>query len=174
MPSRPLFAALLTCIAIVAANTTTALGCDHCGCSAPCQKVCRLVCETKKVEIVCWGCKSEDFCIPGPSKRGCKHCESVCENCAGGCDPNGVCHQPKKFVWYDWIPGCAKVQTRKKLMKKVITKEIPNYKWKVETLCGTCCASAQSVPLPAGTELPQLPAGLGAAAILPVSSLSKE
>jgi hypothetical protein len=173
---RHLLLAAAVAAAFVATGTTSSLACDHCGCAAPCQKVCRLVCETKKVEITCWGCKCEEFCIPGPSKRGCKHCETVCADCDQAANPNGVCVQPKKFVWYEWIPGCcAKVQTRKKLMQKKITKEIPTYKWKVETLCATCCAQVESSPIPAGTELPPLPVGLGAATrILPVSFLSPE
>lgn len=175
MPPRLLLAALLAGVAVCACNSPAALGCDHCGCSAPCQKVCRLVTEKKKVEIICWGCKCEDFCLPGPSKRGCKNCDWVCEYCDDA-DSKDICVQPKKFVWYDWIPGCcAKVHTKKKLMQRKEIKEIASFKWKVETLCSQCCAAAESSPVPVGTELPPLPAGLGAAArILPVSFLSRE
>jgi hypothetical protein len=175
MKLRYLIALLFTGIATLAANATTALGCDHCGGAGACQKVCRLVCETKKVEITCWGCKCEDFCVPGPSKPGCKHCETVCEDGAEGCDPNGVHYQPQKFVWTEWIPGCATIRTRKKLMKKTITKTIPSYKWVVEDLCPHCQLKAQSATVPAGTAIPQPPAALGTKlAILPVGFAPKE
>src|SRR5688500_18091323 len=84
--------------------------CAHCGCAAPCQKVCRLVREEKLVEICCWGCASENFCVPGPSKPGCRHCEMV----GGACDPGDckvTCATPKPFVWTEWMPGCAKIFT---------------------------------------------------------------
>lgn len=174
MQPRLLLAALSAALAISSANLATAFGCDHCGQVCPCQKTCRLVCETKKVEITCWGCKCEDFCIPGPGKPGCKHCETVCEHCEIG-DPKGVHSQPQKFVWTEWIPGCAKIHTKKKLMKKTVTKTIFSYKWVVEDLCPHCVANAQSAPVPAGTEIPQPPAGVRALTrILPVSSLPGE
>lgn len=113
--------------------------CAHCGCACACQKVCRLVCEEKKVEIVCWGCKHEDFCLPGPGERGCKHCETVCD------DPT-VCNKPKDFVWYDWIAGCASLHTKTKLMKKTITKKVPSYKYVVEDLCEGCKAKVEAEP----------------------------
>jgi hypothetical protein len=60
-------------------------------------------------------------------------------------------------------------------MKKTITKTIPSFKWVVEDLCPHCCANAQSVAVPAGTEIPPPPTGLGTIMkILPVSFLQKE
>jgi hypothetical protein len=131
--------------------------CNCCGCNAPCQKVCRLVKEEKKVEIVCWGCKCEDFCIPAPSTPLCKHCEMVCgeEDVGGG--KGAPCVQPKPFVWMEWLPGCgAQIHTKKKLMKKVVTKKILSFKWVVEDLCPQCeqkVAAAEfepdhAIPLP--------------------------
>lgn len=168
MQSRLFFAAFLAAAAIASTHAEVTFGCDHCGQVCPCQKTCRLVCETKKVEITCWGCKCEDFCVPGPSKPGCKHCEWVCEECHAGCDPDAIHTQAKKFVWTEWIPGCATMHTRKKLMKKTITKTIPSYKWVVENLCPHCQAHAQSAPVPVGTEIPQPPNAPGTA-MLPVS-----
>ena len=53
------------------------------------------------------------------------------------CDP-AICSQSKDFVWYDWEPGCAKhIHTKKKLMKRTISKTIPGFKWVVEDLCRT-------------------------------------
>ena len=134
-------------------------GCAQCGCTMECEKVCRLVCEEKKVEVVCWGCKSEDFCNPGPSKPGSKHCEPVCGNCGEQADPKEPHSAPKKFVWREWIPGCAKVYTNKKLMKLTTTKTIPSYKWVVEELCRTCAAKCASATPAAGAEIPPAPAG---------------
>ncbi len=35
--------------------------CQRCGCEAACQKVTRVVCEMKKVKVVCWEVKCEEF-----------------------------------------------------------------------------------------------------------------
>jgi hypothetical protein len=130
--------------------------CAQCGC-AQCQKICRLVCEDKKVTITCYGCKSEDFCVPCPSKPGCLQCEEDCGNCEA--DGKDVCARPKKFLWLEWQPGLAKIYTRQKLMRKVVTKKIPSYKWVVEDLCAECqakCAIAEVTPdadIPAAPKL---------------------
>lgn len=132
-------------------------GCAHCGCERSCQKVCRLICEEKKVNVVCWGCKCEDFCLSGHSHRDCKHCEEVCE--ADACSKEGVCSHPKPFVWYDWIPGCSPgIATKKKLMKKTVVKTIPSYKWVVEDLCPQCVNKCQNCDPPsAGAPVPPPP-----------------
>lgn len=129
--------------------------CNHCRCRSTCKKYCRLVYEEKKVEVVCWGGKCEDFCLPGPSKRGCKHCEIVCDDCN---NKEGVIAKPKRFVWYDWVPGCATdIRTKNKLMKKVEIKKIPSYKWVVEDLCGDCRNSCVQVAVPADADIPPPP-----------------
>lgn len=130
--------------------------CSHCRCQSSCRKVCRLVCEEKKVEVICLGGKCEDFCLPGPSKRGCRHCEELCATCPS-CAKDGVVAGPKKFVWYEWIPGCAKLHTKNKLMKKVETKKIPSYKWVVEDLCGRCEGNCLGAAVPADAEIPPPP-----------------
>lgn len=131
--------------------------CAHCGCRCDCQKVCRLICEEKKVEVVCWGCKCEDFCIPGPSKPGCKHCDTLCETCDDGCDSSAVHAEPFHFVWREWIPGCAHVHTKAKLMKKTVTKKVPSFKWVVEDLCAHCDANCPCANIPPGTSVPAPP-----------------
>jgi hypothetical protein len=150
-----------TVVAVVLATSVPRLafagGCEHCGGNAACQKVCRLVCEEKKVEITCWGCKCEDFCVPGPSKPGCKHCETVCEFCEEGSDPKSPVTASKKFVWTEWIPGCAKVYTKKTLMKRTVTKTIPSYKWVVEDLCGNCEASLPPLDIEPAADVPPPP-----------------
>src|SRR5688572_30701220 len=95
---------LLIATALASANLTSEAfagdcSCAHCGCSCACQKVCRLVCEEKKVEIICWACNCQDFCLPGPSCPGCTHCEMVCGECGDPCDCTKPHAKPKKFIW---------------------------------------------------------------------------
>lgn len=148
----------LMLVTTIATGVRAGGGCAHCGRTEACQKTCRLVCEDKKVPVTCWGCKTEDFCVPGRSTPGCQHCDTVCDECN---DPKAPYSEPKKFVWTEWIPGgCAKVFTKKKLMKKTITKTVPSYKWVVEDLCPQCEAQCQVVDVPAGTIIPPAPAGI--------------
>ena len=122
--------------------------CASCGCHAGCQKVCRLVYEDKKVPVTCWGSKKEDFCIPGRSTPGCQHSETVCDECetAGALQPD--CVKAKNFVWRDWIPGCATIHTKTKLMKKTVTQKVPSFKWVVEDLCEPCRVKAAASAAP--------------------------
>jgi hypothetical protein len=131
--------------------------CAHCGCACSCQKTCRLVCDEKKVEIICWGCKCQDFCLPKPSCPGCRHCEEVCGTCGEIYDGETPYAKPKTFVWFDWTPGCAKVYTKKLLMQKKITKSVPSYKWVVEDLCPKCEASCAYAELKPGVDIPPPP-----------------
>jgi hypothetical protein len=131
--------------------------CDHCGCNRGCQKVCRLVCEEKKVDVICWGCKCEDFCVPAPSTPGCRHCENICETCDAAGDCTKPRSQVKKFVWTDWTPSCAKIYTKKKLMQRVVSKKIPSYKWVVEDLCPECEANCPCAAIEPGAVVPPPP-----------------
>jgi hypothetical protein len=141
---------VLFAIAAFAAGVTIADAghCARCGGSGPCQKVCRLVTEEKTVQITCWGCKCEEFCLPGPSKPGCEHCQLVCGTCDKCRDGNSVQAQPMPFVWTNWIPGTAQIHTRKKLMKKIATKKVPSHKWVVEDLCDQCMHDSQQSTVP--------------------------
>ena len=147
-----LIAAFTSALLTTYASSAFAGGkCASCGGCDDCEKCCRLVCEEKKVEITCFGFKCEDFCLPGHSHRGCKHCEMVCEECEEGkpVDPKAPCTKEKKFVWYDWIPGCAEdVCTKRKLQKKTITKKVPTVKWVVEDLCCDCQEKAAEAEAP--------------------------
>jgi len=126
---------------------------------------CQVACGEAVVKVKCFACKCEDFCIPGPSCRDCKHCDTVCadgccadgctDGCAGGCTTgctDGCCggaecgsdcgcgHAPpqacpKQFVWWSWIPGTAQVHTKKKLMMKVVKKKVPVHTWNLSD-CG--------------------------------------
>jgi hypothetical protein len=42
------------------------------------------------------------------------------------------------------MPGSAKVHTKKKLMKKTVTKKVPSHKWVVEDLCDNCAQHSQT------------------------------
>jgi hypothetical protein len=152
---------VLMSLAVLVASAIRAHGadgcCAHCGCACSCQKVCRLVCEEKKVDVICWGCKCEDFCVPGHSKPGCQHCEEVCGDCDKPCDCTAPYAKPKNFVWNEWIPGCAKILTKKKLMQKIVTKKVPSYKWVVEDLCPQCESSCGRVAVAPGGDVPPPP-----------------
>lgn len=131
--------------------------CAGCGCTTNCCQVCRLVCDEKKVEVVCWGCDQEKFCAPGPSQPGCRHCQCVCGTCDKDEKPSTTRSLPKPFVWFDWLPSFADCYTRTKLMKKTVTVTVPSHKWVVEDLCAACRADRaadqdvkDTLPPPAG------------------------
>lgn len=142
--------------------------CCHCQGSDGCHKVCRLVCETKKVTVVCWGIQKEDFCVPGRSTLCMTHEECVCGD---DTDPKAPCTKPKKFSWNEWIPANnAKIYTKNKLMKRTITKTVPSFKWVVEDLCENCEAQVPVVQVPPGVEVPPPP--VTTAKILPPGTSS--
>jgi len=91
-------------------------------------KICRVICETKKVKEVKYKCECEDFCVPGPSENLGKVCET---------DECGKVHHR-----IQWRPGCAEVYTKTKLIKYEETKEVPSWKWVVEEV--PCCAPCQA------------------------------
>jgi hypothetical protein len=144
---------------IVVTVARAGLGCcAHCGCSEGCQSVCRLVCEDKKITVTQWGCKAEEFCIPGPSHPSCQHEEFVSDESH---DPKAPCSAPKRFVWTEWMPGShAQSYTKKKLMKRTVTKTVPSFKWVVEDLCPQCQANCQTTAIPPGVNLPPPPTNL--------------
>ena len=137
-----LIAFVACCLAGAASPKTT---CAECGAEAPCKKMCRLVCEEKKVEVVCWGCKCEDFCVPGPGCPTCQHCNCVCQSCGEGAASSKVCSEPKRFFWYDWRPASRKCTRRpslcgaRKSLKCPLTSGWPK----------TCAAIARRVALAA-------------------------
>jgi hypothetical protein len=137
--------------------------CDRCGCESNCCKTCRLICETKKVPKITYDCICEDFCVPGPSD----HCV-VCDECG-----------KKKHVY---TPTCAKVKTRKVLVKKETFTEVPSYRWVVENCCGACANQAaaetaenqQKLSMTRGTGEGVAPASVSASAdAQPLSTASE-
>jgi hypothetical protein len=104
--------------------------------AAPCGKVCKLICEKKKLTAIGYGYQCEDICIPAPSRHGCKHCDTTC--CAG--DDMKGCHPQIEFCWYDWFAcGCAQPRTIRLLTKYQAEKELPSYHW--EVVDASCCDS---------------------------------
>ena len=150
--------------------------CARCGRWRDCEAVCRLKKEPLTRKITCWTSETEPVCLPGPSRRACRHVEHVScdaadkheadENDAGKCPSR----HDKKIVWFDWcIPGedkdatgaCHRVATRKKLMRKEI--EVPikgayRYRWETLPLCKSCAAQPDA-PTPAepADEVPPAP-----------------
>ncbi|MBX9790583.1 MAG: hypothetical protein K2Y37_16815 [Pirellulales bacterium] len=98
--------------------------------------------DVKEVKEVCWDVKCEDFCVPGPS----------C--CCGKVDKQDECGC---WSYKIWKPNCGHVRTRKTLVKKEVTREVPTTKWVVENVCAHC-KSACDVELPADGAPPKLPA----------------
>jgi hypothetical protein len=124
--------------------------------------------EDREIKTTCWGIKYEDFCIPGPGHTGCEHCETVCNDCQANVKED-VYSQPKDLTWRDWLPShCAKISTRKRLMKHTEIKKVKGYKWVVENLCDSCRNQQKAVEIPAETAIPQPPKVSGAVLLEPV------
>jgi hypothetical protein len=100
--------------------------CCRCGSCCACCKVCRRVCEEKEVTKTTYCCKCEDFCVLG------KSCEKDCDCSCGGS------HSPANRP-FCWLPTAKYIKTRHIPEKKVETKKVPVYTFKVVCLCPTCC-----------------------------------
>ena len=148
IPTRPLSSAMslsCVCVSLCLFVSTSAVAqercCAQCGCHERVSKICRLVREEKKITATCWGVEEEAFCVNGPSCEGCIHCESICKKDKGDKADAKVCSEPKTLTWTNWIPRAnASVFTKKKLMKKTVTKSVPSFRWVVEDLCDHCRA----------------------------------
>ena len=60
-------------------------------------------------------------------------------------------------MWTQWFPGGAKVYAKKKLMKMVVTKKTPSYKWVVEDLCPARRSQKAATATPAAADVVQPP-----------------
>jgi hypothetical protein len=120
---QPLARCVLLLLLIVCPATASVAGdcCAGCGCHQACTKVCRAVCEIKKVTTPVYDCECEEFCLPGKSQR---------------CVTFDECGHRK----VEYLPTCGDVRTRNKLIKREETKEVRSYKWVVEDLCDACAA----------------------------------
>lgn len=142
--------------------------CGDCGV----RKVCKVVCEMKKIKKIAWVVECEEFCAPLPGcKRSCRSRQTG--NCGDSCcDPCASLRRPMV------TPKCSKVRARKTLVKKQITCEVPVYKCIV--VCGNgCCeeagcggeeapaaapeAAPAPVPAAASSEIAPVPPILGTA-----------
>lgn len=120
--------------------------CKHCGC----KKVCKVVCETKKVTKTIWQVQCEEFCpqLPGrgPLGRGpCCDPGCCCEPCGeeaeAACSAEGsCCSDPCASLRCKPVhpPRCGKVRCRRKLVKREVICEVPVYKC-VVVCCHGCC-----------------------------------
>ena len=117
-------------------TTAQHLRCDHCGCQAECRRICRVESTEKEISTTHWGIACEEFCIPGPTLPMCKHCETVCDDAK---DDKAPFSRPKRLQWTQWGPGNhAWTKNRAKLMKRIVTKKVPCFKWVTEDLCAEC------------------------------------
>jgi hypothetical protein len=111
--------------------------CEHCGA----RKVCKVVCEMKKVRKTVWAVECEEFCplLPRLCRDGdpcCDPCQPACRDrkcgkCRDCCDPCAEI-EGRKYV----PPKCGKLRTVKKLVRKEIECEVPGYKCVV--VCPRC------------------------------------
>jgi len=127
----------------------------------PCVKPkckCEVVCETKKVTKSCWVVEEEQFCplLPGhcrPLRGACDPCGETCDTgCDDGCGDEVT------------PPRCGMCRTRKKLVKKTWTVEVPVYKC-VPCDAPDCCEATgcgagpvDAAPATPADELPPAPA----------------
>jgi hypothetical protein len=132
--------------------------CDPC-CNQCCGKRCELQIGKKKVKVTCFDCECEDICLPGPSRKLCTHRENVCSECGSDCGCSCSRHGKADFVWSEWCPTkCAKVTNIKKLVKREVEKEVPDYKWVVVDCCAEACAEAtDKVEAGSGEDKPPMP-----------------
>ncbi len=138
------------CFAPLAAAAETC-ACAHCGVHSHCRAVCRCVPSTEEKKEVCFECRCEDFCIPGPSIWCGRKCEAMPlpENQCG-------CPQNCCISWNVWKPRCAEVRTKRVLVIHEVKKEVPSFKWEVEYLCDECqrcCAEAAPATVDASEEI---------------------
>ncbi|PQO38745.1 hypothetical protein C5Y96_02370 [Blastopirellula marina] len=144
--------------------------CAHCTQQCACQKRKHVICEIKKVKKTVFDCECEGVCGLNPSsmlpdslfgislwghkKVGCG--EAGCGDCAAGCCPKA--------------PQASHCRTRKVLVKKTITVEVPVYKCVVEYCCDGCGgaidfaasdATSKEKDVPHVASLPSNQAGYG-------------
>ena len=132
----------------------SACGKDHGSCNR-CghEKVCKVVCEMKKIKRHVWVVECEDFC---PSLPGCGHahkpsCKSG-DGC-GSCSGTDPCESLKSRPLVR--PRCCKPRTRMKLIKKEVTCKVPTYK--CVPVCRKGCCDPGSCKEDFGGEDVQVP-----------------
>ncbi len=139
--------------------------CGHCGCDRGCVRVCRLVRETKEIEVTFWACCDEDVCVPGPACRGRERSVAIEVQGPQDGDCNCIGCLCQRLSWHRWSPGKATIKSRKKLYKKTVTREIPTYRWVVEDICPACESRLAAVTVDRKATIPPPPAGVRVAAV---------
>ena len=149
------------------AQSAFAQKCDSCGCCCDCCTVCVLECYEKEVEVVCWKCECEDFCLPGPCCLGCKNTIDPCCGCKDGGCKGGACQKGgcgmlggcgKLFCWKDECPGdCPTHHHKKKLYRKVEVVKVPAYRWVVQSACSKCEGKIDGATVAPGDDIPAPP-----------------
>src|SRR6476660_7680878 len=143
----------LTALAVLCTLQAVAVAEEFClDMSRPtCGKVCKLVCDTKKLTAIGYGAECKSFCIPEPSRAGCKHCAVCYGKCAD--DTCGNCQScaPKcEFCWRDWFAcGCAQPRTVRVLTKYQAEKKICWYHWEVVDAASCDCVRQTGTAEPA-------------------------
>src|SRR6478672_8798151 len=132
----PLACAAILCL-LQAISVAEVLDLD--GQRPACGKVCKLVCETKKLTAIGYGSECKDICLPEPSRAGCKHCAVCYGKCANeACGDCPSCAPKCEFCWRDWFAcGCAQPRTIHVLTKYQAEKKICWYHW--EVVDAACC-----------------------------------
>ena len=105
--------------------------CDRCGGCDRVQTTCVSRMTEKEVTKVCWGYRSEQVCIPGPSA----FCKTARHRDDCGC-----------WTCWLWKPTCAEVITRRVPVKKEVQRTVPAGEWKVVARCCQCRHDADTHP----------------------------
>lgn len=151
-------AAALSVLAVAAMAQTANAQCQKDGCGCGC---CVLECYEKEIEIPCWKCECEEFCLPGPCCLGCKNSVDPCcggkgAGAKGGCGLFGGCCG-KLFCWRDECPGdCPTHHHRKVLYRKIEIVKVPAYRWVIYNGKGGAKAPAGAV-IPNEGDIPAPP-----------------
>lgn len=160
---------LLTVVCTMALGAAAAPANDRCNrCAAKqSEKVCRLVCVKKVVEVPCYSSKYETFCVGGPCRKACKQCEAACTDGKGTCSHKGGCSscascqtgllKGNRFAYQETIPSCPKQFTKKILLRKMVKKEVTVYKWVLEDLCAECESKTPQPVVPKSAHIPAPP-----------------
>lgn len=155
---KQLIASLVVGMALVCTGPVGQAAPGDCmwGCCArpACGKVCKLVCEEKKLTVVGYGSECKDICVPGPGQGSCKHCcvkccgdGTCCDGACSPCDPCCPACQPEaaklEFCWRDWVTcGCARPRSIRVLTKYQAERKICWYHWEVVDACA--CDDSES------------------------------
>ena len=145
---------------------TSACGIQSHSCRSCGATTCQVVCEMVKVKKTVWVVECEEFCplLPGCRPKPCRTgCEQGCGAdlaCGTGCGKDPCAALNNRIIV---PPKSGKARTRKKLVKKEVTCEVPVYRTVVADYCSACGMSeptpvaAPAAPHKATEAAPSLP-----------------